>query len=774
MKIKRQIVTIWILVIVMGISGCHRDKDVGSDNVESTENIIQMEPIGKNNLEKEKDSEEQEEIISDKGNIEEITDEISEKNTESEEKPVSTKEIEYGDKINITYYRNFSGYIPWETAESCEFKVSTDSLQFQNEFDLSEEKTMKQINKVIGKTVGDTFVLWFEGGDGLYGYEYTISDVLSSNEGIVESGDKIYTSFRMYGYGVDTGDGNRIFTGDQILKVSETDAFMSSTEYGYSDKDGEVSIKNIVGKKIGDVFELSQDSYEHSYHYKYKIYGIEKAVKYGDVIKAEVRRAFIPAGYHYNINETSVSLDLKAEDGCLSFDDRTFSLEESRTFCRELLGKKEGDSVTVAILHTNSDEVLRYVYHIKIDSIEKEMKNSYTGVPDYMEVLMLTDEEKMICIKESLEELEPVVQGYVPKNIYIFIKDVENKFTYEYDLVQRDGTDFYVFVGVRVAEDRFYSAEEFDSLDYSSRLIQGYIIDYDVYATSISGMAAYKPLGSFVMKKENGKTEFLKCNLKISDEILKEIASVEIPQLPVESNEYIYDIDTQDGTVRVIFTTEIEEDMMPSFQFQDDWDYCFDEVRIGTFMDYNLEDAGAIPVTHGDYFGYEDRLAQGCSTYCGGNGVYYSGEASSTLDEVKYGVNNLFDSYRRDAWVEGVEGSGIGETFEITYLEDGAWNRIFSYNEMCIVNGYAKNEHTWSENNRVKSMKLYFENEYMGTITLKDTMQPQYIDLSDVNMTAGNGCAVNFKFEITEVYPGSKYDDTCISGLVIEYEGRSH
>ena len=123
---------------------------------------------------------------------------------------------------------------------------------------------------------------------------------------------------------------------------------------------------------------------------------------------------------------------------------------------------------------------------------------------------------------------------------------------------------------------------------------------------------------------------------------------------------------------------------------------------------------------------------------------------------------------------EGVEGPGIGEFFEVTQLDHGGWVPIFSYNEMCIVNGYAKNETVWQENNRVKSMKLYFENEYMGTITLEDTMQPQYIDLSPVNITVGNGCEARFRLEITEVYPGTKYDDTCVSGVIVEYEGRSH
>ena len=72
----------------------------------------------------------------------------------------------------------------------------------------------------------------------------------------------------------------------------------------------------------------------------------------------------------------------------------------------------------------------------------------------------------------------------------------------------------------------------------------------------------------------------------------------------------------------------------------------------------------------------------------------------------------------------------------------------------------------------MKSMKLYFMDEYMGTITLEDTMLPQYVDLSPVSIRVSNGCEAKFRFEITDVYKGTKYDDTCISGIVVEFEGR--
>ena len=36
-----------------------------------------------------------------------------------------------------------------------------------------------------------------------------------------------------------------------------------------------------------------------------------------------------------------------------------------------------------------------------------------------------------------------------------------------------------------------------------------------------------------------------------------------------------------------------------------------------------------------------------------------------------------------------------------------------------------------------------------------------------------NGGMLEVRFEIEEVYPGSLYEDTCLTGLVMEFEGRS-
>ena len=282
-------------------------------------------------------------------------------------------------------------------------------------------------------------------------------------------------------------------------------------------------------------------------------------------------------------------------------------------------------------------------------------------------------------------------------------------------------------------------------------------------------------VGSFWLNCNPDSTEVVHSNGEISEYVLREMEKLSISSIVEWGSEYrIYDADY---SYHIIVTAIIDDETKPSFSIPEGWSYQFAGPVIGSFKGYEVEDTGsyAVDKVNGELFGYEDRLATGCSSWCACWQHFRRATVSSFLEpqgSITYGVENLNDAYRLDAWAEGVPGDGIGESFEIRELYLGGGDDIFRYNEMCIVNGYAKDEKTWQENNRVKSMKLYFADEYMGTITLEDTMLPQYVDLSPVAMKVGNGCEAKFRFEITEVYKGTTYDDTCISGIVVEFEGR--
>lgn len=213
----------------------------------------------------------------------------------------------------------------------------------------------------------------------------------------------------------------------------------------------------------------------------------------------------------------------------------------------------------------------------------------------------------------------------------------------------------------------------------------------------------------------------------------------------------------------------------PSYQLPGNWEYRFAPPKIGSFKGYNEESADAISMEEGELFGYDDRLTMGCSAWCGMEEYVCKAQASSTLPTqagINYRVSNLTDGSRFSVWSEGVKGTGIGEYVEIKQMYMGSGQPELTFRSICIVNGYAENEEKWKENGRIKSLKLYYEDEYMGMIELADTMQPQYIDVTPVQMKVGNGFEANFRFEIAQVYEGSKYDDTCLTGIVIDFDGK--
>lgn len=177
-----------------------------------------------------------------------------------------------------------------------------------------------------------------------------------------------------------------------------------------------------------------------------------------------------------------------------------------------------------------------------------------------------------------------------------------------------------------------------------------------------------------------------------------------------------------------------------------------------------------------DEFGFPAWLTRGCVDWGGCADFYSNAVASSTLEsqgEKIYSASNLTEFYRDTTWCEGVEGSGIGETVEIKQMFHtcgGYPDYVFS--EICIINGYAMNENKWQANNRVRKLKVYYGDTYVATLLLEDTIKPQFFDISQLNLTIGSGEEAQFRFEIADVYPGSTYDDTCITGIFIDFFGK--
>ena len=131
-------------------------------------------------------------------------------------------------------------------------------------------------------------------------------------------------------------------------------------------------------------------------------------------------------------------------------------------------------------------------------------------------------------------------------------------------------------------------------------------------------------------------------------------------------------------------------------------------------------------------------------------------KASSTLaaqGNKNYNVKNISDGNPMSAWVEGKADYGIGESFEI---------RAAGVNS--IYNGYQSSPKNWLENSRVKRFKVYRNNTPICFLDLTDEMGGQQFELPGHN-NYNQAKEYTFKFEIVDVYKGTKWPDVAISEM---------
>ena len=430
-KVKKIWILSLMLILMWAIPGCNNNK--AEEHTEQDEVQLTEEPI-KDTQEPELTPEPEKPEVTPEPETPEVTPE-----PEKPEVPTSEKMIAYGDKINVSYTKTTQEF-QWEYTGTQEFQVATSSVQFQDEFDDSEEVTMMQVEEAIGKTVGDTFTLWYEGGDGRYGYEYTIVEVKSQNPNIAEYGDKLLTDFSMTHCGVDTCEGEKVHTGQLSLHLLNTNVFFAANEDGScSLREGDRELKKILGKTIGDQFRSGNDYYENSFCYEFTIKEINKAVKYGDIIVAEVREAntFDAKSYEEH-SEGEWVLDLDSMEGLDSLDGEALSLENIRTLYKELIGKKAGDRV----VFIREDREKREIYQIMVQGVTA-CESEYT---EDMEPLLMAEEDDLLKFYQYFEEYrehfpeDKEFSGFVddfgtysePALRYVVIEDKNKQMIYEY------------------------------------------------------------------------------------------------------------------------------------------------------------------------------------------------------------------------------------------------------------------------------------------------------------------------------------------------------
>lgn len=122
-----------------------------------------------------------------------------------------------------------------------------------------------------------------------------------------------------------------------------------------------------------------------------------------------------------------------------------------------------------------------------------------------------------------------------------------------------------------------------------------------------------------------------------------------------------------------------------------------------------------------------------------------------------YHAANVLDADYSTAWCR----AGVNETDD--FSEPDLSFRFASAPDgmpVGIVPGFARDETIFYQNNRIKTLVVVYGAalEQQKTFTFEDDYRMQFFEMPE-------GDYVDFTFYVTEVYPGSKYDDTCIAEI---------
>lgn len=117
---------------------------------------------------------------------------------------------------------------------------------------------------------------------------------------------------------------------------------------------------------------------------------------------------------------------------------------------------------------------------------------------------------------------------------------------------------------------------------------------------------------------------------------------------------------------------------------------------------------------------------------------------------------NAIDGKRSTAWIEGVDGPGLGEWIRFDF------DREINLHRILIQPGYFKSPAIWAQNNRIATLTAYFSDGSSRDLNFSDRMDSQKVDIGSVRTKW-------VKFVIRSVYYGSD-PDTAISELAFEWD----
>jgi hypothetical protein len=121
-----------------------------------------------------------------------------------------------------------------------------------------------------------------------------------------------------------------------------------------------------------------------------------------------------------------------------------------------------------------------------------------------------------------------------------------------------------------------------------------------------------------------------------------------------------------------------------------------------------------------------------------------------------YYASNAIDGKRSTAWIEGVDGPGLGEWLRFDF------DREINLHRILIQPGYFKSSEIWAGNNRLESVTAFFSDGSSRELTFANRMDSQKIDVGAIKTRW-------VRFVIKSVYYGTD-PDTAISEVAFEWD----
>lgn len=137
--------------------------------------------------------------------------------------------------------------------------------------------------------------------------------------------------------------------------------------------------------------------------------------------------------------------------------------------------------------------------------------------------------------------------------------------------------------------------------------------------------------------------------------------------------------------------------------------------------------------------------------------------ASSELDSA-HAASLAVDNRFATSWCEGKPDAGKGEWIELS------WPKPRQVPSLTILPGHAKSRSLFFANNRVKRARFTFSDGFKFETDFKDVPALQHIipsQFPEGTYEPWEGKVTSLRIEILDVYKGEKYDDTCISEIVL-------